>query len=89
MDSETELRLRARKIAEDKIGFYVHLAIYLLVNSMLIFVWWWGGGGFPWFVFVLVFWGIGVVAHGVGTFIQPHYTDRMAEKEYQRLKGQR
>jgi hypothetical protein len=89
MDSEQELRARARKIAEDKLGFYVHLSIYLLVNAMLVFIWWWSGGGYPWFIFVMVFWGIGVVAHGVGTFGGGKYTDRMAEREYQRLKEKR
>jgi hypothetical protein len=89
MESEQELRARARKIAEDKLGFYVHFSVYLLVNAMLIFIWWWTGGGFPWFIFVLVFWGIGVVAHGIGTFGGGRYADRMAEREYQRLKGKR
>jgi hypothetical protein len=31
---------RARKIAEDKVGPYGHLATYLLVNSLLIVMWW-------------------------------------------------
>jgi hypothetical protein len=89
MDSEQELRSRARKIAEDKVGFYVHLTIYIVVNAMLVFIWWWAGDGFPWFIFVMVFWGIGLVAHGVGTFSGGKYTDRMAEREYQRLKEKR
>lgn len=52
-------------------------------------MWWLSGGGFPWFIFVLVFWGIGLVAHGIRAFISHDYTDIMAEREYQRLKGQR
>jgi len=89
MESEEELRARARKIAEDKIGFYIHLIIYLAINSLLIVMWLWGGGGFPWFLFPLVFWGIGLVAHGLGVFMGTGFAERMAEKEYQRLKGQR
>lgn len=89
MDEDHELRMRARKIAEDKVGFYVHLAAYVLVNSLLIVLWWWGGDGFPWFLFITVFWGIGLVAHGIGVFLSPGYTDRMTEREYQRLRGQR
>jgi hypothetical protein len=89
MDSEQELRARARKTAEDKMGFYVHLSIYLIINAMLVLIWWWTGGGFPWFVFVMAFWGIGLVAHGIGTFGRGGYTDRMAEREYQRLKEKR
>jgi len=89
MDSEQELRNRARKIAEEKVGFIVHLAIYVTINAGLILMWWLTGGGFPWFLFVLVFWGIGLVAHGIGAFISPGYTERMAEREYNRLRGQR
>jgi hypothetical protein len=89
MESEQELRARARKAAEDKLGFYVHLVIYLLVNTMLVFIWWWTGGGFPWFIFILIFWGIGIISHGFGVFAGGSYADRMAEREYQKLKEKR
>ncbi len=89
MESEEDLRARARKIAEDKIGFYIHLVIYLAINTLFIALWLWGGGGFPWFMFPLIFWGIGLVAHGLGVFLGTGFADRMAEKEYRRLKGQR
>jgi hypothetical protein len=89
MDNEQELRMRARKIAEDKVGFYIHFVIYLMVNTFFIVLWWWSGGGFPWFVFILFFWGIGLVAHGVGTFMGDGYINRMADREYERLKERR
>lgn len=89
MDNEQELRFRARKIAEEKVGFYVHFSAYALVNALLMGLWWWGGGGFPWVLFVTVFWGIGLISHGISAFVSPGYTDRMAEREYQRLKGQK
>jgi len=87
MDSEQELRARARKAAEDKLGFYAHLTAYILVNAMLIFIWWWAGGGFPWFLFVTLFWGIGLVSHAFATYSGGAFTERMVEKEYQKLKG--
>ncbi|SRR5579875_185318 len=88
MSSDEELRRRARKTAKEKVGFYIHLSIYAIVNSLLIAVWWFTGGVnmFPWFIFILGFWGIGVVAHGIGTFRGPAYVDRMAEEEYRKLK---
>jgi len=52
-------------------------------------VWWLSGGGFPWFIFVLMFWGIGLAAHGIRAFVSQGYTDILAEREYQRLRGQR
>jgi hypothetical protein len=89
MASDEELMRLARKRAEDKVGFYTHFTIYVAINLLLIFVWWFAGGSsgvFPWFVFVLVFWGIGIVAHGALVFVGTGMTDRMAAREYEKLK---
>jgi hypothetical protein len=63
MATDDELRQIARKRAEEKAGFYTHLAIYIVVNIFLIEAWWVtaGPGTFPWFVFILFGWGIGIV----------------------------
>jgi hypothetical protein len=89
MESEQELRLKARRMAEEKVDFYVHLLFYIAINGGPITVWWLSGGGFPWFIFVLMFWGIGLAAHGIRAFVSQGYTDILAEREYQRLRGQR
>jgi len=90
MASEDLLRERARQRAEDKAGFFVHLGIYLAVNAFFWVIWWFTGpGGFPWPVFIMAAWGIGVVAHGIGAFAGGSFVDRMAEKEYQRMKGEK
>jgi hypothetical protein len=52
----------------------------------LLFFIWWFRGGFPWFVFPLLGWGVGLLAHYLQAFAQISVTDRMAEKEYRRLK---
>ncbi len=36
--------------------------------------------------FPLGFWGIGLVAHFVGVFVGTDMSDRMAQREYERLK---
>lgn len=54
VDREEELRARVRKIAEDKIGFYINLVIFLAMITFFIAMWLWSGCGFPWFVFPLV-----------------------------------
>lgn len=64
--SEEELYRLARKRVEEKKGFYVHFAVYLAVNALLIMIWWFTGepgGRFPWFIFPLGGWGIGVLFH--------------------------
>ncbi|MGD0644065.1 MAG: 2TM domain-containing protein [Candidatus Bathyarchaeia archaeon] len=43
-------------------------------------------GVFPWFVFPLVFWAIGLIAHGLTVFAHTSYLDRMTEQEYKKLK---
>ncbi len=75
----------ARKRAQDKIGFYIHFTVYVAVNALLIIIWWFVGDGFPWFIFILGFWGIGIVAHFVGVFATG-VSDRMTQREYERLK---
>ena len=52
----------------------------------MLFVIWWCAGGFPWFVFPLLGWGVGLLAHFLWAFAQISVTDRLAEKEYQKLK---
>ncbi len=89
MQSEEELMALARKRAQDKVGFYTHFAIYVVINAMLILIWWFTGAGFPWFIFVLGFWGIGLIANFVSVFIGTGVSDKMAQKEYERLKRDR
>lgn len=39
MEDDQKVYLRARKHAEDKAGFFVHLMIYIAVNTFLVLVW--------------------------------------------------
>lgn len=89
MTSDEELMAQARKRAEDKVGFYVHFGIYVVINSMFALAWWFTGAGFPWFIFPLGFWGIGLVAHFVSVFAGTGISDRMAQREYERLKQEK
>ena len=92
--SDDELRRNAREIAEGKLGFYIHLAVYAVVNLFIFLVWWSTGGYYvwgilPWFAFPLVFWGAGVLVHYVSVFTpysSSSYIERKTEQEYQKLK---
>lgn len=84
-----DLRRRARRIASRKLGFYVHAAVYLLVNVLLIAVDLRTGSG-RWSIFPLLGWGIGLAAHGLavlGPFEQ--LRRRLVEREVERLQRQR
>jgi len=76
-NSREEAYLRAKKRVDKLVGFYWHLAIYLAVN---IFLWvmilynldpdesFWTFGHFSTFIF----WGIGILFHGMGVFGKDH-----------------
>jgi len=88
--SEEEIYREARKRVEAKKGFFIHLTVYIIVNIMLVLIWAFpGGGGFPWFVFPLGGWGIGILFHFLGTFVFSRQTDwerKAIEKEAERLR---
>jgi hypothetical protein len=79
---------KAKERAKAKIGFYLHLATYIIVNLMLIFIWHFAtGGGYQWFVWPLMGWGIGVLLHGLGVFVfTGSLMERMIQKELERDK---
>ncbi len=67
---EERLRKRIEKRFEERNEFYTHLGIYAVVNSFLWMIWFVTGGGFPWPIFPLGGWGIGVFAHWMDYYYQ-------------------
>ncbi|SMC76801.1 2TM domain-containing protein [Moheibacter sediminis] len=63
----TEEYLAAKKAVEERLGFYVHLAAYILVNGYFVFLSVRSGGYF-WAIWPMVGWGIGLAFHGIGVF---------------------
>lgn len=49
-------------------GFWVHVAIYVIINSLLTAGWAMGGGGFFWPIYLMTAWGLGVVVNGFLVF---------------------
>jgi hypothetical protein len=85
--SDQELREKAREKAEARYSFRFDAAAYVLVNAFLVGVWYFGARGFPWFVFVLGGWGIGLAYHYAfaygdlkGDWVE-HETQRILEQE--------
>jgi hypothetical protein len=77
----------ARQILKRR-AFYLHLAVFVAVQVMLFAVWALVGGGFPWFLFPLMGWGIGLVAHGATAFLMSNPNDIVLEREQKRLSQQ-
>ncbi|MEE9593302.1 MAG: 2TM domain-containing protein [Thermoplasmata archaeon] len=69
-------RREAREIAEARYAFRWNLLLYGVVNAGLVGLWYFtgpftGASTFPWPLFPIVFWGIGVGAHYVAAYRQP------------------
>ena len=60
---------RAAQVRAARLGVRIHLAAYLVVTMLLLGVWLLvglgGGGWFPWPVWPILGWGIGVASHAI------------------------
>ena len=60
---------KAKKRVEAKIGFYIHLAVYVGVNVLLMIINLSTSPGYLWFKWPLLGWGIGLFFHGMSIFV--------------------
>ena len=80
---------KARKRVEAKIGFYVHLGVYVGVNLLLIIINFMTSPEYLWFKWPLMGWSIGLFFHGVGVFASlkgDSVKERMIEKEMEAMR---
>ncbi|RLL45494.1 histidine kinase [Oceanobacillus piezotolerans] len=58
---------RAKKRMENLKSFYIHLAVFILFNSMLFLINFlsYEESGHWWFLYPLLGWGIGLASHGI------------------------
>lgn len=80
---EREARMILRRRA-----FWVHFSIYLVTNVALVVIWAMTGADYPWFVFPIIGWGIGIAAHGATAFLLASPQDLVLEREQRRLSGE-
>jgi len=83
MDKAINYR-KARRQVERKLGFYIHLSVYLAVNSGLIMLNVLLASAKPWAVFPLLGWGIGLLFHGLAVFLHASgsaWKQRMIDNE--------
>ncbi|MDD1502124.1 MULTISPECIES: 2TM domain-containing protein [unclassified Lysinibacillus] len=67
-------RVRALK------SFYIHLFVYIIVNLGLIIINLFSSPGSLWFIYTLLGWGIGIVAHGISVFSRGKFLGEEWEK---------
>ncbi len=66
---DQEAYQRAKRRAEAKIGFYIHLAVYVGVNILLVVINLSTAPQYIWFIWPLLGWGIGLFFHGMSVFV--------------------
>ena len=90
--SDQEIERLARKRAGAKLGWYVHLTVYLLVNALLFVIASQGAGNRQWSIYPALGWGLGLVLHGVSVFMLGtggSFRESLVQKERERLQRDR
>ena len=86
-----EAYTNAKKKVEARMGFYTHLAVYLMVISLLTILNLTVAGDYFWAMWPMIGWGSGVIVHGLFTFVfdsQSSLQERLIEKEIQKRNAQ-
>jgi len=75
-----------RQLAHKRVEFRSHLVVYIVINTSLWIIWYATGGNYPWPVWPLVGWGIGLFFHYVFDYRSSRIFSE--QEEYERLKKQ-
>ena len=71
---------RVKRARKARIGFFIHLTAYLVVNALLISINFATTPGRLWFHWPLMGWGIGLLAHAFAVFVLPRMLRPRAER---------
>jgi hypothetical protein len=80
----TEAYERAKRKVEEKFGFYIHLAVYIVVNVLLILI---SFNTYLWFKWPLLGWGVGVFFHAMAVSLfssESAIKEQLIEREIKR-----
>lgn len=83
-----ELEEVAKKRVQARMGLVVHLVMYIVMNVGFVVIWWTTGRGYPWFLWPMIGWGMGIVAHVISLAIGPGSAAerRAIDREVRRLR---
>ncbi len=84
MTDDQDQRKQAIGRLQAKRGFAEHLAIYLIVNALLVVVWAFTWRGYFWPIWPIAGWGIGVAMHGWGVFLRRPISEDDIRREMER-----
>jgi hypothetical protein len=87
MTDDVELRRLAIRRADQKLAFRSHLFAYVLVNAGLVGINLITSPDYWWFVWPMLGWGLGLLAHGVTVYVDGEsMRDRLIEQELEKLR---
>jgi hypothetical protein len=86
MEEGQELRQQAIVRLKKKSDFKAHLLAYVLVNTFLVVIWAATGAGFPWPVFFIFGWGIGVAFNAWDVYARVTPTESEITREMDALR---
>lgn len=72
---------RAKKVVHARLAFCIHLAAFLVVNALLVVINLTTSSARLWFLWPLCGWGLGILVHGLVTFVLPGMRSRMIARE--------
>ncbi len=85
MDPQEERRQRAIRRVEAKRSFRMHLAVYVVVNAFLVFIWGTTSpGDYFWPIWPMAGWGIGLAFHAWATFGLRSISETEIQREMER-----
>ncbi|WP_264530990.1 2TM domain-containing protein [Flavobacterium sp. N502540] len=83
---EAERFYQAKKKVKEIREFYEHLAVFIMVNIILITINLITSPEYLWFVWCVLGWGVGVVIHGLTVFdIPPFFSKDWEEKKIKEI----
>ena len=77
----------AKRKVETRMGFYIHLIVYIVVNTLLTIINLIFTADYFWAMWPMIGWGSGLVIHGLFTFVfdpESSLKERLIEKEMQK-----
>jgi len=84
---DREAYLKAKKRVEARMGFYIHLAVYFMVNTFLTILNLTFTSDYFWVIWPMIGWGSGLIIHALRTFVfcsESSLKERLIEKEIQK-----
>lgn len=76
---------KARRRAGARLGFFIHLSVFIAVNLVLLIINFSLTPDHLWFFWPLLGWGIGLLGHAAGLYVFPGMLHRMTEQEMQKI----